>query len=128
MLGGSTLKHWSSTQRVIALSSGESELYAATRALSESIGMQSTAGAFHEKQNIVLSIDAMATIGLAYRQGLGRARHIQVSELWIQAELESGNFKLKKIPGSLNPADILTKAVNGDTLAKHLKRMGFKTI
>ena len=39
VLGKHTLKGWSKTQALIALSSGESELYAALRASSEALGI-----------------------------------------------------------------------------------------
>ena len=43
MMGSHILKGWSKTQSLIALSSGESELYATLRAASEGLGIQSIA-------------------------------------------------------------------------------------
>ena len=45
-LGGHTLKTWSKRQQVVALSSGEAELYALTRAASQTLGMMSLAADF----------------------------------------------------------------------------------
>ena len=41
MLGGHLIKSWSKTQRFIALSSGESEFYAALKASAEALGLLS---------------------------------------------------------------------------------------
>ena len=43
MLGQHLLKIWSKTQSLVALSSGESELYAALKASAEGLGMKSVA-------------------------------------------------------------------------------------
>ena len=43
------------------------------------------------------------------RQGLGKFRHIDTHTLWAQQAVRSGRFKLKKIKGTENPADLLTK-------------------
>ena len=74
--------------------------------------------------SIHLWSDAAAAIGIARRKGLGRVRHLAVSDLWIQDKLREGVFSLSKIPGQLNPADLLTKYVNAATIHKHLTRMG----
>ena len=51
-------------------------------------------------------------------------RHLHASDLWIQDRLKRGDFTLSKIAGSENPADILTKHVSRDLLAKHMETIG----
>ena len=46
MLGGHTIKTWSKRQHLVALSSGEAELYALTRAMSQTLGIVSLAADF----------------------------------------------------------------------------------
>ena len=100
MVGGSTIKHWSSTQMCISLSTGESELYAANRAISEALGLRSSAKDFGEDYWVVLHVDASATYGLVHRQGLGRNRHIEVQELWLQERIGRKDIMVRKIRGT----------------------------
>ena len=125
-VGSCTTKHWSSTQETVALSSGEAELYALNRGLSESMGMKSIAADYGESLAIIVFVDASATIGLTNRQGLGRARHIETNELWAQQKLEDKVFVLKKVMGEHNHADILTKPKDHLALKRHMEAIGFR--
>ncbi len=40
---------------------------------------------------------------------MGRLRHIDTHTLWVQQAVRSGRIDLRKIPGTRNPADLLTK-------------------
>ena len=64
--------------------------------------------------------DAAAAIGIPKRKGLGRVRHLDVADLWIQDKIRARELLLSKVPGTLNPADMLTKYVDSATLHKHL--------
>ena len=64
--------------------------------------------------------DATAAIGIARRRGLGKVRHLAVADLWMQDRIRKGDFKLEKIAGAENPADMLTKHVARDLLQKHM--------
>ena len=70
--------------------------------------------------------DATAAIGSVRRRGLGRVRHLDVSDLWVQDKLRAGAFTLKKIPRSENPADICTKHVLRPVLDSHLPRLALE--
>ena len=84
MLGGHTLKTWSKRQAVIALSSGEAELYALTRAASQTLGLTSLAADLGMGgKSGILHTDSTAAIGMTYRAGLGKVRHIRVQYLWL---------------------------------------------
>ena len=69
--------------------------------------------------------DASAAIGIAHRQGFGKTRHIDVQYLWIQHEVKEGKLTVKKVGTNNNPADLLTKAMNGEILMKYMAEMGF---
>ena len=46
------------------------------------------------------------------RVGLGgRTRHVDVKYLWLQARVESGEIRLHKVRGTINPTDVATKYV-----------------
>ena len=67
--------------------------------------------------------DASAAIGIARRKGLGKVRHLDVGDLWIQDKLRSKDLDLKKVAGVVNPADMLTKYVDRNTYVKHIARI-----
>ena len=67
--------------------------------------------------------DSSAAIGICRRTGIGRVRHLAVSQLWVQERLRTGSFTLRKVAGDSNPADILTKVVARALLDRHLGRM-----
>ena len=58
------------------------------------------------------------------RSGIGRVRHLAVGQLWVQEGLRRGDFELYKVLGAHNPTDIRTKAVNRETLDRHLRTLG----
>ena len=118
------IKHRSITQTTIALSSGEAELSGICRGASIALGLQSIAFDLGIKLNIRIFTDATAAIGICRRRGLGKIRHLHVSDLWIQDRLKRGDFSLSKIAGADNPADLLTKHVSRELLVKHMAAMG----
>eukprot|EP00969_Alexandrium_andersonii_P353920 15440977-Alexandrium_andersonii.AAC.1 len=62
--------------------------------------------------------DSSAAIGVCCRAGVGQVRHVAVGQLWVQERGRPGDFELAKWPGVDNPADMLTKAANGETTGK----------
>ena len=56
--------------------------------------------------------DAAAAIGIARRRGLGRIRHLDVEDLWVQDCLRQGLVELVRIAGAENPADALANHVD----------------
>ena len=53
--------------------------------------------------------DSSAAIGICSRQGLGELRHLDTHTLWVQQAVRSKRFDLKKVSGTEDPADIITK-------------------
>ena len=93
MWGSSMIKAWSKTLSTLALSSGESELAAMAKGAAESMGLQAVLRDFGVEVELELHSDATAAIGIASRQGLGRIRHIAVTDLWIQQRVKMGTFR-----------------------------------
>lgn len=118
MWGTHLIKHGGSTQSVIALSSGDAELSGITTGASHALGCQSLARDMVLDLSLHILSDAAAAIGICKRRGLGRIRHLHVADLWAQGRLKSGDFILSKIAGSGNPADLLTKYVDNQTLKR----------
>ena len=126
MRGRHLLKHWSVTQKVVTLSSGEAELAGVVRGASEGCGLQSLAADLCVALQFSIHADSSAAIGICRRTGIGRVRHLAVSQLWVQERLRAGSFTLYKVPGDHNPADILTKVVARALLDRHLTRMSMR--
>ena len=63
-----------------------------------------------------------AAKGIASRRGLGKVRHIEVNQLWIQDKVAQGEIELVKVPGNANSADALTKAVESNELQWHMEQ------
>ena len=110
-LGNHSVKMWSSTQKNIALSSGEAEFTAIVKGGSIGIGMCSMLGdlGIHIYSRLHISTDSTAAKGICNRMGLGKVRHIDVHMLWIQDRVKNGDIIIKKINGKLNISDGLTK-------------------
>ena len=125
-LGAHLVKSWSKDQGSIATSSGEAELYAATKAASEALGLQSALKDFGIDIEIDLEIDAKATIGIVSRQGLGRLKHVEVHDLWIQEAIKRGRLKIKKIPRAINTADLLASPSKPEDIKKFMEELCFR--
>ena len=68
--------------------------------------------------------DSSAARGIAARRGLGKVRHIEVCQLWLQEKVQEGKVRLMRVKGIDNPADVLTKHVGSEVLTKHMSRLG----
>ena len=73
------------------------------------------------KRGIKLKTDASAAKGIATRRGLGKVRHIEVSQLWLQEKVQRGEVEVIKVPGKTNKADALTKPIGGDKTMEHME-------
>ena len=124
MRGNHCIKHWSVTQSTVALSSGETELGGICRGASIGLGLQELANDLGISLDLEILIDATAAIGICRRRGLAKIRHLATAALWVQDRVRRGDFKLTKIPGSENPADMLTKHVARDVMMRHMERVG----
>ena len=65
---------------------------------------------------------------MATRFGTTRkTKHIELRYLYMQELVTSGLVIIRKILGTNNPADILSKYVSKDVLHKHLNAVGILT-
>ena len=120
MLGKHMIKSWSSTQANIALSSGEAEYYRLVRGASVAIGIKSMHSEMGIKVRVRVSTDASAAKGIASRRGLGKVRHIEVHQLWVQDKVAEGEIEIRKVDGKANLADLLTKHVTAEDIRVHM--------
>eukprot|EP00435_Cladocopium_sp_Y103_P006332 s4440_g2.t1 len=113
MLNGSFLFGSSRTQRVVSLSSCESELHSMVSAPSDGIFLKrclvfiSNAEVQH-----VLFTDSSSGRQLACRQGTGKVKHLEGKILWIQDAVRTGVVELSQIGTVWNISDLGTKALS----------------
>ena len=83
------------------------------------IGTRSVLQDMGVNKGIRLSTDASAAKGIASRKGLGKVRHIEVNQLWLQDKVGKGEIEVKKVSGGTNIADALTKHVASEKIHRH---------
>ena len=84
MIGTHTLKTWSTTQATMAMCSAEAEYYAMIEGAVRTLGLQSVLREMGLTRDVVVRTDSSAANGFSSQRGLGRMRHLDVKELWLQ--------------------------------------------
>ena len=118
------MKGWSSTQASIALSSGEAELVALTKATAETMGILSMIRDLGRSLKGVVYADSSAALAIADRLGSGKLRHINIRMLWLQEKERRKEVEMRKVKGEVNPADLFTKYLPGPKIADFRRRLG----
>ena len=124
MLGQCCCKHRAQTQTTISLSSGEAELHGIAYGTAQAMGIRSLCKDMGWTIGITVHSDATAAIGIARRKGLGKIRHLDCTDLWIQDKIRSKDIGISKVLGSEKMADILTKYVDRKTIDSAIDKMG----
>ena len=125
MWNGVCLKTWSTTQTVVALSSGEAEYYASVKRCAGGLAIQSFCRDLGIDVNVQIWTDSEACRGICNRTGLGKIKHMDVQLLWLQDAVRRERVKLGRVRGDKNAADLMTKHVSRVVIEKHLGRLGF---
>ena len=128
MHGKHCIKTWATTQKTRATSSAEAEFYGIVEGASRGLGLKSLAADLGSPVEIVIYSDASAGRSLAFRNGLGKVRHIETKYLWVQDLIKDGRLKLMKVKGKENPADIGTKHLSLAETQVQLSEIGMKMI
>ena len=119
-------KPWSKTQHTVAQSSAEAELTATVKGATGAIGFVSLAADLGIESSIRMHIDASAALGIVERRGVGRVRHLDVGMLWLQEQQLKQIVATRKILGTDNPADMMTKALTRRSINNHSAELGFE--
>ena len=114
-------------QSLIALSSGEAELYAIISATSTGLGTKSLMRDLGIETEVQVCSDAEAGLAMAQKKGLLRTKHLHTAWLWVQKASETGEVTFVKIPTETNESDLLTKYLARPRIDKLMSTMGFIT-
>ena len=128
MLVKHCIKTWSSTQGAVALSSAEAEFYAMIEAVIRGKGILNIMleMGFEITERIQLFTDSSAAKSFVSRRGIGKMRHLEIRDLWLQREVGLGNVVVLKTDGSKNPADLMTKYLKSQEIKDRLKTLGIR--
>ena len=108
------------------MSSGEAEYYGMVKGASNSLGVVAMLADMGVNLNINLNIDSGAAKGIASRRGLGKVRHIELCELWLQDQVARGRIAINKIRGDDNFSDSLTKHASIDRIKQSMMMTGHR--
>ena len=127
-IGGTLVGAWSKTQSIVAQSSAEAEFYSIHRGLVESLFVQSLAAEMGMALPIFVYSDSSAGRAMAQRRGVGKVKHIQIKNLFAQDVICGGQAAVRKVLGTLNCADLMTKHVDYETLRRMRDLMQIRAI
>ena len=123
MIGSHFIKGWARTQNHVTLSSAEAELVALVKCSAELLGAKSMMRDFGVEKSGIIYADSSAALAIAKRKGAGKLRHINISCLWIQERQGSKELELRKVLGTENPADLMTKHLARQSLDKCMRQL-----
>ena len=121
--GSHLIKTWCKTQAVLALSSAEAELYGIVRTSTETLGLISMYKDIGESIEGTVLGDASAALAVIQRRGLGKLRHVDTNYLWVQEVAARKQLEYQKVYGKESAADLFTKPISWDEIAKHVERI-----
>ena len=124
MIGSCCIRDYAKTQTTVSLSSGEAELHGIAQGSAQALGVQALLKDMGWHMSCHIHSDATAAIGICRRKGLGKIRHLDCTDLWIQEAMHSTKLTLHKVDGKLNPADVRTKYVDRSGMQTALEKMG----
>ena len=123
MLGRYVIRTWSSTQPSVTLSSGEAEFYGLVKAAGAGLGHQAIMDDFGLTMPVRVWTDSSAALGISTRSGLGKLRHLETHNLWVQEKVRTGALKVMKVRGEVNPADLMTKHIGSQEKVHQLVQL-----
>jgi hypothetical protein len=117
-VGGTAVSWMSKLQKSVALSTTEAEYMAVAEASKELIWLKNFLEELGKEQvDCALFCDNQSAIHLAKNPVFhSKTKHIQLRYHFIREKINDGTLKLKKIKGTENPADMLTKVVTLEKL------------
>ena len=118
-LFGNLLYSTSRSQKALALSSAEAEIYSAAGACCDGVLMfycLSFAIGPELEVRFQLCLDNSAARAFFCRSGVGRIRHISLRILWIQAKVKEQFLHVGRVGTHDNPSDIGTKRLTRERM------------
>ena len=106
------------------LSSAEAELHGLVKGSAEAIGIRHLLSDIGIQTEVEVYGDASAALSIVARKGVGRVRHLDIRMLWVQEKAARKEIEYKKVAGTKNPADLMTKSVPQIVVEKYCRDLG----
>ena len=113
-----------SKQDVVSLSAPESEFYAMSSGGIHGIDTKNIFSDLQIDVSVRLETDSTSACGFCRHRGVGRLRHLQKKELWLQDQVAAKNIEMGRVPSEDNEADLSTKYLERDRIKKCETKMG----
>ena len=128
MRGKHLLGHWTKIQSVIALSSGEAELYASVLGITKLLGLAHLFRSIYGENWGTLEhcMDSSACKSIILRKGSGKIKHLSTKDLWAQEARKRYSIEEVKVNRVENPADLLASYSCPRDMAKQLEILGVR--
>ena len=75
-----------------------------------------------------LETDSTTAKAISLRRGVGKIRHLHTPLLWVQKRAQQKDFRLFKVDGKKNAADLGTKFLDSLTMKRYLHECGFEFV
>ena len=123
--GANPIAWRSSRQSTVALSTAEAELTAILEGAIALLGIESLLVDLHEEiENKRVGSDSMSMLTISAGNGSWRTRHLRLKAAWLQEKIGSNEVEGYHVPGLVQPADLLTKALPGQRIRDLLRLWG----
>ncbi|CAE7314347.1 RE1 [Symbiodinium microadriaticum] len=118
----------SKTQKVVSLSSAESEYHSLISAAADGLFLSACIRFLVPEVTLeqVCLVDNMAARALACRQGVGKLRHISGKLLWLQQLTKDEVLHVAPVATAVNASDIGTKPLKADRVNRLLGMLGIR--
>ena len=125
-LFGSVVSNSCKTQATVALSSAEAESAGLHRGAMYGVYLSNLWNElFGQQLSVCVWGDSSAGLAIGMRLGVGRVRHLEVRQLYLQKLVSSKRVTLRKLRGEDNAADIGTKVLSHARIKELLDGLGF---
>ena len=95
-----------------------------SQGLSIGIGIRGLVQDLGMKFRVRTNTDSAVASGISKRRGLGKVRHIELNQLWIQDKVISGEIEVIQLKGEDDRSDSLTKHVAQNHIGQHMDCTG----
>ena len=127
-LSADRLTHRSKTQSILAQSTCESELLALGAGVMEGRFAQTVVEEMGEKITLEAYCDSSSAVAITVRRGrrrgLGRLRHLNVKQMWLQQEVREKRLTVSRVASAQNVSDLFAKALLGPRFRVLLDMIG----
>jgi hypothetical protein len=90
------------------------------------VTMATELGFTNLRTEVNAATDSSAAKSFVSRRGLGKMKHIEIRDLWLQEEVLKGFVEVMKVRGTENPADLMTKYLNMTDIKERLAYLNLR--